>query len=70
MKRLSASLLLACATTLLAAGNATPAKYVCSLTKKQVSACCCTKTEDGKFYCTLAQKTITACCCKASKTTR
>ena len=66
MKRLSAVLLLAWTTTLLAAGNATPAKYVCSLTKKKISACCCTKTEDGKLYCTLAKKTIASCCCKAA----
>ena len=70
MKRLSAALLLACATSLLAAGNATPAKYVCSLTKKKISACCCTKTEDGKLYCTLAKKTIALCCCKAPETAR
>jgi len=69
MKRLSTALLLTCAMTLLAAGNATPAKYVCSLTEKRVSACCCTRTEDGKLYCTLAKKTISSCCCKAPKTT-
>ncbi len=70
MKRLSATLLFVSATTLLGAGNATPAKYFCSLTKKNVSACCCTKTEDGKLYCALAQKTIASCCCKVPKAAR
>jgi hypothetical protein len=70
VKRLSAALVLACATSVLAGGNAKPAKYVCSLTKKTIASCCCTKAEDGKLYCTLAQKTIASCCCKAPKVAR
>jgi hypothetical protein len=67
MKRLTAVLLLACATVLLGASNATPPKFVCSLTKKKISTCCCMKTDDGKLYCTLAKKPVASCCCKAVK---
>jgi hypothetical protein len=68
MKRATAVLMLAFATTLFAASNATPPKFVCSLTKKKISSCCCTKTDDGKLYCTLAKKPVASCCCKAVKT--
>ena len=50
---------------MLALGSAALAqgKLVCSLTGKEIIACCC-QQRNGKLYCPLANKEIKQCCCK------
>ena len=50
---------------MLALGSAALAqgKLVCSLTGKEISACCC-QQRNGRLYCPLANKEIKQCCCK------
>ena len=68
MKRHIATLLLLLVA--LSAGAAkTQTSYVCSLTNKTVSKCCCVK-KNGQQYCTLAKQTVKTCCCKVVKQAR
>ncbi len=38
-------------------------KMTCTLTGKEVKACCCEELKSGKMFCTLAKKEIDKCCC-------
>jgi hypothetical protein len=39
-------------------------KMTCTLTGKQVKACCCEQQKDGKLLCKLTGKKLDKCCCK------
>ena len=44
--------------------SAASPKMACSLTGKEVKACCCEPQQNGKLLCKLANKVIEKCCCK------
>jgi hypothetical protein len=39
-------------------------KMTCTLTGKEVKACCCEQQKNGKLLCKLAKKEVDKCCCK------
>jgi len=39
-------------------------KMTCTLTGKEVKACCCEQQKNGKLFCKLAKKEVDKCCCK------
>jgi hypothetical protein len=42
---------------------ATPSTMKCTLTGKEVKACCCEPQKNGKLLCKLAKKEVDKCCC-------
>lgn len=54
--------IIAALTIAITASAASP-KMVCTLTGKEVKACCCEPAKNGKLLCKLTGKTVDKCCC-------
>ena len=42
---------------------AAPTKFVCKVTGKESTTCCCEQQKDGKLLCKYTGKTLDKCCC-------
>lgn len=62
MNALTKSLTVLAAATLGCVALGAAPKYVCGLTGKEMSKCCC-EQKAGKLICTLTGKTLKTCCC-------
>ena len=63
MKLITKWLPLLAALVIATMGSAASQKMTCTLTGKEVKACCCESQKNGKLLCKLAKKEVDKCCC-------